>query len=584
MDEFSRPAAGERALILIVGEPDALTLRVCAEISRLGIHRPSVMTRAAVDFAAQVRRLDARFVQYDEHGTDSLIVAGVREASSLIALSHDDRFNLQIALRARDLNPNIRLVLRQFNRTLGHKIAQNLHNCSTLSLASHSAATYAAAAVDPECFSGVQFPEGDGLLLGFARRSAEASGTAGLTLDEAERKLGARILAADGRPAASREERIAPGAELITCAAVVPGNENARSSSRLPWAPRSQGAATRGIGAVIGRIDPISRGLIAAALALVVLGTVYFGYGLALNPLGAFYLVIQTMTNTGFDDRVVRAHGPGAEIVAISLMLSGLTLSGLFIAIVASRLTQAQFILSQGLRHIERSGHIIVCGAGQVGSQVIEYLLELDRQVIAIDVRPTDAMVELSRRGEIDLLTGDATAEKTLELCSLEHAAALVALTESDTMNLEVALGARARNATLPVVMRIGDATFASSIGRHFGIDTTFATAGLAAPAFAGLAAAAGSRGRVTIGDQTYAVTERLFAIEGASFEPNSVPLWAWRGDRLVAVRSEGDVRVGDRVLSLLPLAQFRRERFSVSPGIGGPRYDAALYEFDLGR
>jgi Trk K+ transport system NAD-binding subunit len=585
MDEIGRPPlGGERSLILIVGDADALTLRVCAEISRLGIHRPSVMTPAAQDFAAQVRRLDARFVPYDEHGTDALIVAGVREAASLIALSQDDRFNLQIALRARDLNPQIRIVLRQFNRTLGHKISQNLHNCAVLSLASHSAATYAAAAVDPECFSGIQFPDGEGPLLGFASRRAGPSGISNLTIEEAERKLNARILAVDGSPAGAPGDRIPADAALITCTAVASGGRSPeRAAALLQRRRRSRAAALSAIVRSVGRLDPISKGLIAVTLALVILGALYFGYGLALDPLSALYLVIQTMTNTGFDDRVVRAHGPGAEVVAIGLMLSGLTLSGLFIAIVASRLTQAEFILSQGLRPIARRGHVIVCGAGQVGSQVIEYLLELDRQVVAIDKRPTDAIVELSRRGEIDLLTGDATAEATLELCSLEHAAALVALTESDTMNLEVALGARARNATLPVVMRIGDAAFASSIGRHFDIDTTFATAGLAAPAFAGLAASPGARGRVTIGDLTYGVSERTIA-GGEPQDLHIVPLWAWRNGRLVAVRRTDELRIGDRLLYLIPLAQFQRERFPLTPGIGGPRYDAALYEFDVGR
>ena len=129
-------------------------------------------------------------------------------------------------------------------------------------------------------------------------------------------------------------------------------------------------------------------------------------------------------------------------------------------------------------------------------------------------------------------------------------------------MNLEVALGARARNATLPVVMRIGDAAFASSIGRHFDIDTTFATAGLAAPAFAGLAATAGARGRVTIGDLTYGVSERVVTTPDELAGIDIVPLWAWRGGRLVAARTAGDLRPGDRLLYMIPLAQFRRERF----------------------
>ncbi|MGH7094937.1 MAG: hypothetical protein ACREFB_15570, partial [Stellaceae bacterium] len=74
------------------------------------------------------------------------------------------------ALRARDANPKIRIVLRQFNRTLARKIEQNLADCSVVSLAWQSAATYAAVALDPTCFRGLQFPEPDGPLTGFATR------------------------------------------------------------------------------------------------------------------------------------------------------------------------------------------------------------------------------------------------------------------------------------------------------------------------------------------------------------------------------------------------------------------------------
>ena len=38
-----------------------------------------------------------------------------------MALAEDDRVNLQVALKARDINPKIRVVLRQFNRTLARE-------------------------------------------------------------------------------------------------------------------------------------------------------------------------------------------------------------------------------------------------------------------------------------------------------------------------------------------------------------------------------------------------------------------------------------------------------------------------------
>ena len=101
----------------------------------------------------------------------SLLAAGVLEAEAVLAIADNDHENLQFALTARDLNPNVRIVLRQFNRALGRKIEQNLTDCSVVSLSSHSAATYASAAVDPACFFGLQFPDIDGPLVGFFERS-----------------------------------------------------------------------------------------------------------------------------------------------------------------------------------------------------------------------------------------------------------------------------------------------------------------------------------------------------------------------------------------------------------------------------
>src|SRR5207245_7726132 len=104
------------------------------------------------------------------------------------------------------------------------------------------------------------------------------------------------------------------------------------------------------------------------------------------------------------------------------------------------------------------------------------------------------------REQRLDLLTGDASRDATLDLCNLGAAHGLVALTNVDTLNLEIALGARARNSTMPIVMRIAEASFAQSITRHFEFETTYSAAALAAPAFVGLSRIPGSRGRVSLG------------------------------------------------------------------------------------
>src|SRR5262252_3867939 len=180
---------------MIVVGGGAIALSTVQELCAMRRHRVVVLWRRDSDFARAVEAIGAVFIAAARpDSTEGLERAGVHHAITILALSPDDQINLHAALLARDANPRIRIVLRQFNRTLAHKIEQNLPNCSVLSLAWHSAATYAAAAIDPSCFRGLQFPEPDGPLTGFATRAATDCGLEGDTVTHAERVLGARII------------------------------------------------------------------------------------------------------------------------------------------------------------------------------------------------------------------------------------------------------------------------------------------------------------------------------------------------------------------------------------------------------
>jgi Trk K+ transport system NAD-binding subunit len=161
--QTNQPQAGvatERRT-LVFGD-DALALSVAADIIRLPGQRVTVLGPPNEAFAKSVAALGAELISGLPQHSDALERAGVGVASTIIAVSRDDQLNLHAALLARDANPRIRIVLRQFNRTLAHKIEQNLPDCSVLSLAWHSAASYAATALDPSCFRGLQFPSPTG--------------------------------------------------------------------------------------------------------------------------------------------------------------------------------------------------------------------------------------------------------------------------------------------------------------------------------------------------------------------------------------------------------------------------------------
>jgi Trk K+ transport system NAD-binding subunit len=554
-------APGDPVMIVVGG--GAIALGTTQELCALQGHRVVVLWRRDPDFSRAVENIGAVHVAVARpDSAEALDRAGVRHAVTILALSPDDQLNLHAALLARDANPRIRIVLRQFNRTLAHKIEQNLPNCSVLSLAWHSAATYAAAAADPSCFRGLQFPEPDGPLTGFTTRIAESCGVGGETVASAERVLGARILAVDGKTDLARDTILAGRAELVVYGDVA----GLQGSTPRRSATRSHPALGRRLRSLLyrsrhqpPRLNPILVRLALAALVVFLLGTWYFHAVFKGSWLDAIYFVVATVTTTGYGDLTPDRNHPIEIVAAMLLMLSGTIITGLFIAFGASLLTRVHWVRMQGLRPVHRRGHIVVCGAGSIGGEVIELLLALGKHLVVVEVSPDTAIVEKAREQRFDLLTGDASRDATLDLCNLKAAHGLIALTNVDTLNLEIALGARARNPTMPIVLRIAEASFAQSIARHFEFETTYSAAALAAPAFVGLSRFPGSRGRVAFAGQEFAVGEVGIAEDGAPPWPRDAVLLAVsrRGDFAIA-DDFAELGPGDRALVIVPLAPFR--------------------------
>ncbi|HTU71228.1 MAG TPA: NAD-binding protein [Candidatus Baltobacteraceae bacterium] len=631
-------------LIIVVGG-DYLAYEICREILKTAGQRVALVwkheeERAANLLAQTVARFRAEFPATFAHfALDPAESASLREAGleppgahpdqpnyCIVAVSQDDRLNLRVALIARDINERTRVTIRQFNPVLGHKIQEGLkYNCTAISPAAHAAATYAASAVDRSCYYALPFPtletlvakavrrhdqhdddEGDGVgsLFGFCERDAREFGIAGLDVVAAEAHLNARIVAIDGRAPyilhgnEDHADEGALGTPIAEDARVCvfgpirhikrtwPQGEARRETS---WRSRAR-ATLRDLRVAVRRTEPILRMVFSVAVVLYLVFAFYFAVMLHLNPIAALYFVMATMTTVGYGDITpctnCTTHAIGlaegaSMLVDMLTMLVGVTIFAVFTATVTSALNAATTRRTRGLRRIHRAGHVIVCGAGNVGSLVIDYLREQGEDLVVVERDPDALLIELARDRKIDLLTGDATNDETIAYCSPERAKALVGVTNSDTANLEVALGARTRTreharSEMHVVLRIDDLAFGASIKRHFGI-TSFSTTELTAPTIAGLARFESTRGRFAIfGDRPYArvfqLAERFQGVENApppapperpGYKVRWVPLYAWRetgAGKGVAVpvhKFDEDVRSGDRLLFMVPLDQF---------------------------
>ncbi|MFQ5690483.1 MAG: potassium channel family protein [Gemmatimonadota bacterium] len=201
-------------------------------------------------------------------------------------------------------------------------------------------------------------------------------------------------------------------------------------------------------------------GVLAFVLILVAVGTVGFLRLPGWNLSDALYMTIITLTAVGYSE-VHPLAGP-SRLLAALLLVGGITSMGLWFALITSALVEMDlahtFWTRRIMKNIERlKNHVIVCGAGRTGRQVIKELERSGCPYVVIERDPA----RLQRIRELDpdmlLIEGDATQDEVLAQAGIKRACGLTAALSADTDNLYVCLSARGLRPDLTIVARAYD-------------------------------------------------------------------------------------------------------------------------------
>ena len=131
------------------------------------------------------------------------------------------------------------------------------------------------------------------------------------------------------------------------------------------------------------------------------------------------------------------------------------------------------------------SDHVIVAGLGNVGTRIAGQLHDLGVAVVCVDKNEKAAGVQLAQRLGMRVVIGETHREETLRAAGIMTSSALVSVTDSDIVNLETALHARALAADLRLVLRLSDDDLAERVQKTVGNTISRSVPYLAAPAFA---------------------------------------------------------------------------------------------------
>ena len=227
-------------------------------------------------------------------------------------------------------------------------------------------------------------------------------------------------------------------------------------------------------------LTPIMKRLIYGLVAILVViiggGIGYYLIGHGKWPLSdCLYMTVITITTVGYDEVL---HGMDttewARAFTVMLLLVFGTGTIVFFAsnvtafIIEGDLRNALFANRLKKRMKRMKDHVIVCGAGSTGRNVIEELIATGVPVIAIDTREDELkdIADKHPKAQFTYIVGDATDDDVINQTNLATARGLVAALSSDKDNLYLTVSARQSNPSARIVARCAELSHVEKIKR----------------------------------------------------------------------------------------------------------------------
>ena len=216
-------------------------------------------------------------------------------------------------------------------------------------------------------------------------------------------------------------------------------------------------------------------GLIAIVIVIIGGGIGYWLIGDGKWPLGdCLYMTVITITTVGYAEVLPNMDATEyARLFTVILLVFG---TG---TIVFFASTVTAFIIEGDLKNVlfasrlkkrmkRMKDHVVVCGAGSTGRNVIEELIKTGVAVIAIDTRESELkeIADAHPKAEYSFIVGDATDDDVMAQVNLTQARGVVAALSSDKDNLYLTVSARQQNPAARIIARCAELSHVEKIRR----------------------------------------------------------------------------------------------------------------------
>ncbi|MCK5113460.1 MAG: potassium channel protein [Phycisphaerae bacterium] len=184
--------------------------------------------------------------------------------------------------------------------------------------------------------------------------------------------------------------------------------------------------------------------------------------------LDSLYMTIITISTVGLRE-VGGSLSDAGRWWTIFTIVGGLTLMTILGSQIAAFVVEGQVRGVIRRRQLEKqiaslSGHVIICGFGRMGSQIVQNISDTGRDIVVID--KDSERIAMAERAGLLCVQGDAQEDETLEAAGVSRATVLYATLSSDAANLFVTLSVKQDNPKVLVITRAQDESSLSKLKR----------------------------------------------------------------------------------------------------------------------
>lgn len=147
----------------------------------------------------------------------------------------------------------------------------------------------------------------------------------------------------------------------------------------------------------------------------------------------------------------------GGKIFSIIIIISGVSVALYTFAAGMAFFMEGQLKTILGVRKMQEKidqmkEHVIVCGYGKVGKNIVSYLIKENIPFVVVEKEP--AALEILARNNLLHVAGDATYGETLEMAGIARGKVLISCLSNDADNLYVILEAKEKNPNVRLILR----------------------------------------------------------------------------------------------------------------------------------